>query len=52
MIQRMSDGRPNQNIVFCAILKLEFVDKYKDILHRNDDFVYIITIIDDHKIEV
>ncbi len=52
MIQRMSNGNLNKNMAFCIILKLRKVDKYKDSLKKNHDFIYIITIIDSNKFNI
>lgn len=46
----MSDGRlNNKNMIFCTISKLW---KFKDILIKNDDFIYVITIIDGNEFNV
>lgn len=49
---KISDGRPNQNMIFAAIIRIERVDRYKDIFLKNDNFLYIITIIGDNKMKV
>ncbi len=49
MIRWMSDGRLNENMVICTISKLGNVDKCKHILIKNDDFIFLITIVNDNE---
>ena len=48
----MSNRNLNKNMAFCIILKLGKIDKYKDSLKKNDDFIDIITIMDSNKFNV